>query len=59
MNSSVYSSNGVNWIPLGAANTSYVPVDFQYSLAPADPTFVTGYNLNNRPLRNDSAVGWG
>jgi len=56
VNSSIYF-DGTNWIPVGAANSSYVPIDFQYSLAPADPTLVTGYNLNNRPLRNDFS-GW-
>ncbi len=57
VNNSIYSATGSNWSAVGAANTSYVPVDFQYSLAPADPTFVTGYNLNNRPLRNNFS-GW-
>jgi List-Bact-rpt repeat protein len=57
VNSSIYSVAGTSWIPAGQASTSYVPVDFQYSLAPADPTFVTGYNLNNRPLRNNFS-GW-
>jgi hypothetical protein len=57
VNSSIYSSDGVNWISTGPANSSYVPVDFQYSLAPGNPTFVTGYNLNNRSLRNNFN-GW-
>jgi hypothetical protein len=28
--SSIYSSNSVNWNPIFAANTSYVPANFQY-----------------------------
>jgi hypothetical protein len=32
VNSSVYS-NGAGWSPIGAPNTSYVPVNLQYSLA--------------------------
>jgi hypothetical protein len=57
INSSIYSYDGVNWYSVSGNNTSYVPVDFQYSLAPADPTFVTGYNLSNSPVRNDF-TGW-
>jgi hypothetical protein len=57
INSSIYSYDGVNWYSVSGNNTSYVPVDFQYSLAPADPTFVTGYNLSNSPVRNDFS-GW-
>jgi hypothetical protein len=48
VNSSVYSSTGGSWTTTGPANSSYVPVDFQYAMA-----LITGYNLNNRPLRND------
>jgi hypothetical protein len=31
VNSSIYSSDGVNWIPVSTANTSYVPPNFLYS----------------------------
>jgi hypothetical protein len=30
--SSAYSINSANWIPINAANTSYVPPNFQYVL---------------------------
>ena len=52
--SSVYFY-GNNWIPYGAANMSYVPPDFQYTaLAVSGPQpFVTAFNLNNQPTRND------
>jgi hypothetical protein len=33
VNSSVYFYNG-DWIPINSANTSYVPPNFQYSIAP-------------------------
>ncbi len=58
VNSAVYSYNGV-WYPIGEANTSYVPPNFQYSVVTPDPNppFVTGYNLNNRRLRSDF-TGW-
>jgi hypothetical protein len=46
---------GTAWIVNGAGNTSYVPPDFQYTaLAASGPQpFVTGFNLNNQPTRND------
>ena len=61
VNSSVYFYNG-SWIPVDAPDTSYGPPNFLYSLdssPPPDPNpqFVTGYNLNNKPLRNDFS-GW-
>ncbi len=34
VNSSVYSYDGMTWIPSGPANTSYVPPNFQYSVIP-------------------------
>jgi hypothetical protein len=51
---SVYFYNG-NWYAIGAANTSYVPPDFLYTVVPpsSTPAFVTSYDLNNVPLRND------
>ncbi len=39
VNSSVYSYNGV-WYPIGAANTSYVPPNFQYSVVIPTPITV-------------------
>ena len=30
VNSSIYSANSVNWNAYNAANTSYVPANFQY-----------------------------
>ena len=61
VNSSVYFYNG-SWIPVDGSGTSYGPPNFLYSLdspPPPDPNpqFVTGYNLNNKPLRNDFS-GW-
>jgi hypothetical protein len=58
VSSSVYYT-GSAWAPESSANTSYVPVDFQYTLGTAAPNtaFVTGFNLNNRPLRNNF-TGW-
>ena len=61
VDSSIYF-DGASWIALDNANTSYVPSNFRYSvIAPPPPSpgspFVTGYNLNNRPLRNDF-TGW-
>ncbi|MBV8904717.1 MAG: hypothetical protein JOZ22_13880, partial [Acidobacteriia bacterium] len=50
---SVYS-NGSSWVSVTPANTSYVPPNFQYSVA---SDLITGYNLNNRPLRNNFS-GW-
>lgn len=51
---SVYFYNGI-WYVNGGANTSYVPPDFLYTVTPpsSTPAFVTTYNLNNAPLRND------
>jgi hypothetical protein len=51
---SVYFYNGI-WYVNGGANTSYVPPDFLYTVKPpsSTPAFVTTYNLNNTPLRND------
>jgi phosphodiesterase/alkaline phosphatase D-like protein len=52
--SSVYF-NGVNWIAINGANSSYVPPDMRY-LALQQPTrtsFVSDYNLNNQALRNN------
>ncbi len=59
VSSAVYSTNGASWIPIGGANTSYVPPNIQYSVAPADPNppFVLSYALSNPALRNDYA-GW-
>jgi len=64
INSSVYSYNG-SWFSVDASNTSYGPPNFLYSQdaspppPPPDPgsQFVTSYNLNNKPLRNDFS-GW-
>lgn len=61
VNSSVYFYNG-SWISVDGPNTSYGPPNFLYSAIsqpPPDPNprFVTGYNLNNKPLRNDFS-GW-
>ena len=51
---SVYSYGG-SWYVIGAANTSYVPPDFLYTVVPpsSTPEFVTSYDLSNAPLRND------
>ena len=51
---SAYFYSG-SWYTLGAANTSYVPPDFLYTVVPPSPTpaFVTNYNLNSASLRND------
>lgn len=48
---SVYSSGG-SWYPIGAVNTSYGPVSFQY-----DPPFVLQSNLTGSTLRNNYG-GW-
>ncbi len=40
VNSAVYSYNGA-WYPIGAANTSYVPSNFQYSVVTPSPITVT------------------
>ena len=58
VNSSIYF-DGANWISVGAASSSYVPPDFQYTAPPPDPNppFVTGFSSNNRPLRNNFS-GW-
>ncbi|MEO8592797.1 MAG: hypothetical protein ABI759_05720 [Candidatus Solibacter sp.] len=40
VNSSVYFYGG-NWIPINSANTSYVPPNFQYSLATPSPITVS------------------
>lgn len=61
VNSSLYFYNG-SWIPVDGPNTAYGSPNFLYSpisLPPPDPNppFVTGYNLNDRPLRNDFS-GW-
>ena len=55
VNSSVYYT-GSAWVQVSPANTSYVPVDFQYTAAP-NAAFVTAFNLNNPPLRNNF-TGW-
>ena len=47
--------NGSTWTPIGTPNSAYVPTDFGYVVA-APPTpsgFVTTYNLNEAPLRNN------
>ena len=51
---SVYFFGG-GWYLNGGANMSYVPPDFLYTVMPpsSTPAFVTTYNLNNAPLRND------
>ena len=51
---SVYFYGG-GWYVNGGANMSYVPPDFLYTVMPpsSTPAFVTTYNLNNAPLRND------
>jgi hypothetical protein len=43
VNSSIYSSDGVTWIPVSTANTSYVPPNFLYSttVAVTKPAIVT------------------
>ncbi len=51
VSNSVYSS-GSGWYPIGAVNTSYGPVSFQY-----DPPFVLQYNLSGSTLRNNYG-GW-
>lgn len=56
VSNSVYF-DGANWIPVDVANTSYVPPNFQYTATGPGSPFLTGYNLNNRPLRNDFN-GW-
>jgi List-Bact-rpt repeat protein len=62
VNSSVYFYNG-SWFPADGPGTSYGPPNFLYSVDPASPPpdsnqqFVTSYNLNNKPLRNDFS-GW-
>ena len=47
--------NGLNWIVLDSANTSYVPPSMGYTALPAASTqaFVLDYNLNNQALRKD------
>ena len=54
VNSSIYF-DGANWIPVGPANSAYVPPDFKYTVLPPDSTtaFVTDFNLNHRPVRSD------
>jgi hypothetical protein len=56
VNSGVYFGGG-SWVPYGPANSSFVPVNFQYSVASPAPVFVTSYGLNNPALRNDYS-GW-
>lgn len=56
INSSVYSS-GTSWIPIGGVNTSYVPVDFQYTEAPPDPNSPLIASFNTATLRRDF-TGW-
>src|SRR5204863_9809427 len=48
VNSSIYSVNGVSWNPAFAANTSYVPANFQYALPPlnADLTILKSHAGN-------------
>ena len=41
VNSSVYSSDGTQWIPTNAANTSYGPPNFLYTTLPSVPVNVT------------------
>ncbi len=57
VNSSIYSSNSVNWLPVGPANSSYVPLNFQYWPGTPDSTLITGYTLNQGTARNDFS-GW-
>jgi len=46
--------NGASYVMSGGGSNSYVPPSFQYTVLPAVPQpFVTAYNLNARPLRND------
>ena len=62
VNNPVYSYDGAAWNGLSVAGMSYVPPNFQYAQGQAASAgssgpFVTGYNLNSRPLRNDFS-GW-
>ncbi len=46
--------NGLNWILVDSANTSYVPPDMRYAVDLPPPTaFVLNYNLDNQATRNN------